>query len=707
MTKRDALPPVQNSKQSFSFLTGILALSFLLPWLTGCNAANPTNTTGQSGNDSRSHLTVTGNMPAAETGIVCTTTFSVSGGKAPYTFHVVNGSLPPGLQLSSSTGTVSGTPTKAGDYSFDIQALDFTGLKGLQTFQIGVSTPASVRVSVTPTSTVLQTSGTAQFTALVSNTSNVAVTWSASPGTITSAGFYQAPAVTANTNATVTATSVDDPTKSAKASLTITPITQVPTLAIGTTSLPGATSGAAYSDTVVATGGTSPYNWTISSGALPGGISLQSSGSLSGTTTQTGTYNLTIQVSDASTPQQIATKSLSLTVNNAILNGYAISKSFFGADFNGAQVWPPTDGENLSATLGSIRLWDDNVKWGHISTSKGVYDWSRLDDWLDRAQSTGMDVLYTFGYTPDWATSGIKPGMCLQPSGLSCVPPADVNADGTGTDADFSAFVTAIVTHAAGRIQYYELWNEPDCDCFFHGTTAQLIRMSKDAAAIIRSLDSQAKILSPSYHKYSMSTKFDDYIAQGGAAYFDIINVHMRGTDKTNYSPEEFTNVYNSVQSELVKRNLTSLPLWDDEHGILDGQGLTDPDMLAGYVARSTILRASVGIQRQYIYSWDSTVPYGLQSSTSGTAWNQVASWLIDHTIGACTLSGTVYTCSLDNGQIVWDTAQTCSRGVCATSSYTYPSTYHSYRDMVSGTRITLTSTTVQIGYKPILLTNQ
>jgi hypothetical protein len=281
-----------------------------------------------------------------------------------------------------------------------------------------------------------------------------------------------------------------------------------------------------------------------------------------------------------------------------------------------------------------------------------------------------------------------------------------VNADGTGTDAEFQAFVTALVTHAAGQIAFYELWNEPDYSGFWTGTQAQLVRMGKDAAAIIRSLDPNAKILSPSAHGGSMATWFDGYIAAGGAPNFDIVNVHMRGELDANADPEAFLTVYAQVQTELAKRNLTSLPLWDDEHGILKGQGLTDSNMLAGYVARGEILRAGVGLQRQYIYTWDSPAPYGLQANASGTAWNEVANWLIGHSISACAASGTIYTCALDNGEIVWDTAQSCSKGSCSTSNYTYPSGEVWYTD-ISGNRSALSGKTVPIGYKPILLTSQ
>ena len=708
MTRSDALRSARNTqhdKASKAFRYLVLAVVVLsICWLSGCALLDPSSTPKKT--TSSGHLTVTGAMPSARVGVNVNASLSVSGGTAPYTFTIASGGLPPGLSIRTSTGTISGSPTKVGDYTFNVQVADASGLTGTSSFDISVLSATAVSVTVTPASVSVNSSGTEQFTAMVTNTSNVGVTWSASTGTVSSSGLYTAPKVTTNTSATLTATSVADATKSAKAELTITALSVVPLLSISTSSLPSATSGISYSDNLSATGGTAPYKWSMSSGTLPSGVNLQSGGSLSGTTTATGTYSLTIQVSDSSSPLQTASRTYTLNVN-AAMTGPKISLSFFGADYNAKYNWPPVDGNGQAATLGSIRLWDDNVKWAHINTANGVYDWSLLDDWLDNAASKNMDVLYTIGDTPQWATTGAPPGMCLNSNGYSCVPPADVNADGTGTDAYFSAFVTALVTHAAGRIAYYELWNEPDCDCFFNGTTAQLVRMSKDASAIIRSLDPNAKILSPSYHEYSMKTKFDDYVAQGGAAYFDIVNVHMRGLDSNNTLPETFLTVYSDVESELSKRNLTSLPLWDDEHGIEKDQGLTDPDELAGYVARSSILRAGVGLQRQYIYQWDSIAPYGLQNSQSGTAWDEVANWLIGHQINACTASGTIYTCQVDNGQIVWDSAQTCSGGTCSTSKYTYPSRYNLYKSMTNGTGNQLTGTTVQIGYKPIFLTNQ
>src|SRR5215813_10026298 len=95
-----------------------------------------------------------------------------------------------------------------------------------------------------------------------------------------------------------------------------------------------------------------------------------------------------------------------------------VQLSFFGADFLlTGLVWPGTDGQGQIATLGGLRLWDDNVKWGQINTAPNTYDWSLLDDWIARAQSQHLDVIYTFGDTPQYiGTIPNPPVKCVMPS---------------------------------------------------------------------------------------------------------------------------------------------------------------------------------------------------------------------------------------------------------------------------------------------------
>jgi hypothetical protein len=93
------------------------------------------------------------------------------------------------------------------------------------------------------------------------------------------------------------------------------PTKQVNALVITTTLLANGTNGAAYSQTLAASGGQPPYSWSLLTGGLQSGLTLATSGLISGTPTVAGTSNLTIRVTDAAS--SMATQSLALTINLA------------------------------------------------------------------------------------------------------------------------------------------------------------------------------------------------------------------------------------------------------------------------------------------------------------------------------------------------------------------------------------------------------
>src|SRR5919106_2794373 len=96
-------------------------------------------------------------------------------------------------------------------------------------------------------------------------------------------------------------------------SITVDP-TPVEPPTVTTTSLPGARVGVSYSQALEATGGTQPYAWSLASGALPGGLSLDAAtGAISGTPTSSGTFSFTARVTDDAS--QSDTQALSITVD--------------------------------------------------------------------------------------------------------------------------------------------------------------------------------------------------------------------------------------------------------------------------------------------------------------------------------------------------------------------------------------------------------
>ncbi|WP_217539535.1 Ig domain-containing protein, partial [Stenotrophomonas sp. GbtcB23] len=87
-----------------------------------------------------------------------------------------------------------------------------------------------------------------------------------------------------------------------------------PTITLSPTSLHAPTIGTAYSATLTAGGGTAPYSYAVTSGALPSGLTLSSGGVLSGTTTAAGSFNFTITATDSAAGLFTGSRSYSLTV---------------------------------------------------------------------------------------------------------------------------------------------------------------------------------------------------------------------------------------------------------------------------------------------------------------------------------------------------------------------------------------------------------
>jgi hypothetical protein len=97
----------------------------------------------------------------------------------------------------------------------------------------------------------------------------------------------------------------------------------IPVFYIVTTSVPNVCTYATYSQTLVASGGITPYTWEVTSGSLPTGIYLNSAtGELSGSCGTTGTYNFTVTASDSTSPAPYTDSvALTIVVSGAVFTG--------------------------------------------------------------------------------------------------------------------------------------------------------------------------------------------------------------------------------------------------------------------------------------------------------------------------------------------------------------------------------------------------
>lgn len=229
-----------------------------------------------------------------------TQALSTSGGTAPYAYNVT-GTLPPGITLSGAS--LSGAPTSTGSYSFTVSVTDSTGGTAGSASQAYAVTIAAPTITVSPgtltdvvrggtaATTFTASGGTAPYAFSVTGSLPSGVTLSPAgelAGTIGSSGVF---------NFTVTAQdSTGGGTYSGSQAITWTVTGPV----ISLSTLPGGTTYSAYSTTITAFGGSSPYSFQTTGGVLPAGLTLSSGGVLSGTPTQPGAYTFTVRATDSS-----------------------------------------------------------------------------------------------------------------------------------------------------------------------------------------------------------------------------------------------------------------------------------------------------------------------------------------------------------------------------------------------------------------------
>jgi hypothetical protein len=246
-----------------------------------------------------------------------------SGGDAPYSWSLASGALPAGVVLSPS-GIISGTPITAGGAAFTVQVRDWgsPGQLAAANLELIVQPESGTALAVTTSSLPTAEVGLSYSAALQAAGGTTPYAWSLASGTSLPSGLVltadgQLSGVPSQSGTSTFAVQVQDssaPGQVATAQLSLA--VGARTVSITTSSLPSGQVAQPYSATLAASGGSAPYAFSVSAGSLAPGLQLSASGALTGSPTNAGTFSFTVQVTDGSTPAQVATRSYSLVVTS-------------------------------------------------------------------------------------------------------------------------------------------------------------------------------------------------------------------------------------------------------------------------------------------------------------------------------------------------------------------------------------------------------
>jgi hypothetical protein len=240
---------------------------------------------------------------------------TTANGVEPLTWSVKN--LPAGLILNSATGEISGIPTITQydqmyitvtdssspartisryvgyniRYEFAFSAPSLQEHVGVYIFR-GLQNEGGVQPLKV---SIISSSLPPEFTFLPGGTIS---------GTATRTGTY---------SFTLQVVDSDSPPRTFQQAFTLTILPPLPVFGFDT--LPPGTVNRPYSAQVYARDGTLPYQWTVSGGALPPGLSLQTSGSLTGTPTAAGSFTFNASVTDSASPPQSAARNYTIVID--------------------------------------------------------------------------------------------------------------------------------------------------------------------------------------------------------------------------------------------------------------------------------------------------------------------------------------------------------------------------------------------------------
>jgi hypothetical protein len=323
-----------------------------------------------------------------------------------------------------------------------------------------------------------------------------------------------------------------------------------------------------------------------------------------------------------------------------------LNAEFFGIHFHrllllpderwAQSVWPPLN-------FGILRLWDSRTRWADLEPARGVWQFGRLDYYVNTAHAHGAEVLYTLGSTPRWASARPEE-PCSYGKGCAAEP---------RFLEDWREYVRVVARRYRGRICCYELWNEPkfsdlvrdrNANAFFSGSVADMVEMARIARQVLSEEDPGAVLLAPGF--VNGTDRLDMFLSAGGRAYVQAIAYHFYAGDDESRMLREIAD----VRAVMKKNGVADMELWNTETGVEVHEAdkplpkgtkrRISREEAAAMMVRQMVLSAFAGVDRHFYYAWDNgrtgMVDHSGQPYPSRDAMLLAQRWLLGVKPGRC-----------------------------------------------------------------------
>jgi hypothetical protein len=222
-----------------------------------------------------------------------------------------------------------------------------------------------------------------------------------------------------------------------------------------------------------------------------------------------------------------------------------------------------------------VQMIRDEIAWGDIETTKGVYDFSYYDLRINQSLTKGIESLYIIDYS-NCLYNNMPSGQ-----GYDCwlYVPRNVAKFETFKEA-YGNYTYEVVKHYKGKVKYFELWNEPNI--FWQPMmndslqATQYIELMKEGYTRAKEANPDAIILSAGIDTWStdlIDSYIKNYYIQGAKNYFDILAIHPYCSYEQTYPLSEQGATCDAIENIAYIKNImdfyndSSKKIWITEFG--------------------------------------------------------------------------------------------------------------------------------------------
>lgn len=241
----------------------------------------------------------------------------------------------------------------------------------------------------------------------------------------------------------------------------------------------------------------------------------------------------------------------------------------------------------------------EDFHWHRIEKLPGVFDWSYFDQTVNLYNARGINIVGVLTPAVGWATPFAEDAA----NQVSFFPP-DPNL--------YAEFVQTVVSRYKGRVNYWEVWNEPENEFYWKPKpeSKAYATLLKLTYPVIKKANPEAKVLLAGIVPFGLQF-LRELAADGVWDSFDILSLHPFVDP---FGPEEAQIGSHGIgEVKTLFAQYGSKPIWATEFGWSTGASdrsphrSGEPEDQANYLVRGAILMHAAGAERVFWYSLKDT----------------------------------------------------------------------------------------------------